>query len=126
MICASKPGPGNPLSMGMAGLVADTIAGPMAAGAAPGVIGVSGVAAAGTSSLAIAVSAASARMVVSAGDSSVAVSATVLPVQDGQRYLWISAGRMLLSSYECGRSEPVWQSLAKLIRVLSVEWLAVE
>jgi hypothetical protein len=33
---------------------------------------------------------------------------------------------MLLSSYECGRSEPAWQSLAKLIRVLGVEWLAVE
>ena len=35
-------------------------------------------------------------------------------------------GRMLLSSYECGRSEPAWQSVAKLIRVLGVEWLAVE
>jgi transcriptional regulator with XRE-family HTH domain len=29
-------------------------------------------------------------------------------------------GRMLLSSYECGRSEP------GLTRVLGVEWLAVE
>ena len=34
-------------------------------------------------------------------------------------------GRMLISSYECGRSEPAWQSLAKLIRVLGVEWLDV-
>jgi transcriptional regulator with XRE-family HTH domain len=34
--------------------------------------------------------------------------------------------RMLLSSYECGRSEPAWQSVAKLIRLLGVEWLAVE
>jgi hypothetical protein len=33
---------------------------------------------------------------------------------------------MLLSSYECGRSEPAWQSVAKLIRVLGVEWLTVE
>jgi transcriptional regulator with XRE-family HTH domain len=34
-------------------------------------------------------------------------------------------GRMLISKYECGRSEPAWQSLAKLIRVLGVEWLDV-
>jgi DNA-binding XRE family transcriptional regulator len=34
-------------------------------------------------------------------------------------------GRMLISSYECGRSEPAWQSLAKLIRVLGVDWLDV-
>jgi DNA-binding XRE family transcriptional regulator len=31
-----------------------------------------------------------------------------------------------ISAYECGRSEPKWQTLAKLIRVLGVEWLAVE
>jgi hypothetical protein len=33
-------------------------------------------------------------------------------------------GHVLL--YECGRSEPAWQSVARLIRVLGVEWLAVE
>jgi transcriptional regulator with XRE-family HTH domain len=32
----------------------------------------------------------------------------------------------LISDYECGRREPKWQTLAKLIRVLGVEWLAVE
>jgi hypothetical protein len=31
----------------------------------------------------------------------------------------------LNSAYECGRSEPKWQTLAKLIRVLGVEWLAM-
>jgi hypothetical protein len=32
----------------------------------------------------------------------------------------------LISDYECGRREPKWQTLAKLIRVLGVEWLAVK
>jgi transcriptional regulator with XRE-family HTH domain len=32
----------------------------------------------------------------------------------------------LISAYECDRSEPKWQTLAKLSRVLGVEWLAVE
>ena len=31
-----------------------------------------------------------------------------------------------ISAYECERSEPKWQTLAKLIRVLGVEWLAVK
>jgi transcriptional regulator with XRE-family HTH domain len=34
--------------------------------------------------------------------------------------------RALLKEYECDRSEPKWRSLVKLIRVLGVEWLAVE
>jgi len=34
--------------------------------------------------------------------------------------------RNLLSGYECERSEPKWRSLAKLIRVFGVEWLAVK
>jgi hypothetical protein len=31
-----------------------------------------------------------------------------------------------ISAFECDRSEPKWQTLAKLIRVLGVEWLAVK
>jgi hypothetical protein len=31
----------------------------------------------------------------------------------------------LISDYECGRRGPKWQTLAKLIRVLGGEWLAV-
>jgi transcriptional regulator with XRE-family HTH domain len=33
-------------------------------------------------------------------------------------------GWMSISYYECGRAEPKWRSLAKLISVLGTEWLA--
>jgi hypothetical protein len=32
----------------------------------------------------------------------------------------------LISAYECDRSQPKWHTLAKLIRVLGVKWLAVK
>jgi transcriptional regulator with XRE-family HTH domain len=35
------------------------------------------------------------------------------------------ADHRLISAYECDRSEPKWQKLAKLIRVLGVEWLVL-
>ena len=31
-----------------------------------------------------------------------------------------------ISAYECERSQPKWETLAKLIRILGVEWLAVK
>src|SRR5262249_44551873 len=56
---------------------------------------------------------------------------TAPPSANGSRHAVLLLGRcgvghVLLSSYECGRSEPAWQSVAKLIRVLGVEWLVAE
>src|SRR5207245_217888 len=95
MMCASKPGPGSPLSMGMAGLTAEIMAGPMAAGAAAADAAAAaadvtgGMAGVGACWSGTAVWDASAFMVVPAGNGSVVVSAEALRAHDRQRYLWV-------------------------------------